>query len=63
MTYLQLKKLIDSMTPAQQRQKVTVYSGMIDEATPVHGFSDNSDEDMGTPLPGYRTSQVFLLIE
>ena len=63
MTYLQLKKLIDSITPAQQRQKVTVYSGMIDEATTVHGSSETSDEARGTRLPGYRASQVFLLIE
>lgn len=63
MTYQELYDLIAKMTPRQRGMAVVTYSGDIDAAIPVIGTSLNTEYAMGDSLPGYPTTQTFLVLE
>ena len=63
MTYLELRDLLDGMSPTELAHEVVVYSGDIDDTIRVIGTSPNTDEAMGESMEGFATTQPFLVLE
>jgi hypothetical protein len=62
MIYAELLDILKNMTPDQLADTVQTYSGDIDDTIKVIGYAENN-EYMDEPLPNFRTTQVFLLLE
>ena len=62
MIYAELLEALKEMTPDQLADTVHVYSGDIDDTIRVLSISENTDEEMGLSMPGFSTTQVFLLL-
>lgn len=62
-TYAELLERLNKMTPKQLAQEVVTYSGDIDDTIRVIGFSINTDYEMGESMPGFPTTQTFLVLE
>jgi hypothetical protein len=62
MNYAELLEILKTMKPDQLADPVYIYSGDIDDTIAVIGTAENN-EYMGEPLPNFRTTQVFLVLE
>jgi hypothetical protein len=61
-TYKELRKWLDDMTPKQLSMPVMVYAGDIDDAMLVFGVCTNSKDEMGQSLDGLEKTQPLMLI-
>lgn len=62
-TYAELLERLNTMSAEQLAMNVVTYSGDIDDTIRVIGFSLNTDEEMGESMPGFDTTQTFLVLE
>lgn len=62
MLYRELRDLLNTLTEAELNQRVTTYSGDIDDTIAVIGTSVNTDEAMGESLEGFEQDQLLLVL-